>query len=71
MSRSISIGLSLPAKLVHRLDRERGDIPRSRFVVRILERVYLNPGTNFEATKQEHSGQDGFEARILDMSRDP
>jgi hypothetical protein len=40
MKRYISTGLSLPKELIERIDAERGDIPRSRFLLRILEKVY-------------------------------
>jgi hypothetical protein len=36
-------GFSLPSELIQRIDAERGDIPRSRFLLRILERSYLAP----------------------------
>jgi metal-responsive CopG/Arc/MetJ family transcriptional regulator len=34
--------INLPEKLVKKIDRERGDIPRSRFILRLLEKVYTN-----------------------------
>jgi hypothetical protein len=33
-------GFSLPSELIRKIDTERGDIPRSRYLLRILERVY-------------------------------
>jgi hypothetical protein len=30
----------LPDKLVEKIDKERGDVPRSRFILRLLEKVY-------------------------------
>lgn len=33
-------GLSLPQKWMERIDIERGDISRSRYVLRILEKAY-------------------------------
>lgn len=33
------ISLSLPTKLLRRIDSSRGDIPRSRYVLRILEKA--------------------------------
>ena len=32
--------INLPDKLVEKIDKERGDIPRSRFILRMLEKVY-------------------------------
>jgi hypothetical protein len=40
MSESTSLGISLPRSLVKRIDEERGDIPRSRFVLRIVEDAF-------------------------------
>ena len=36
-----SVGTSLPIDLLARIDRERGDISRSRFILRLLEKIYL------------------------------
>jgi hypothetical protein len=36
----ISVGISLPKKIVTKIDYERGDIPRSRYVLRIIEKLY-------------------------------
>jgi hypothetical protein len=40
MQKCKSTGLSLPTELMLKIDRERGDIPRSRFLLRIIEEVY-------------------------------
>jgi len=40
MKRYISTGLSLPTELMQKIDSERGDIPRSRFLVRLLQKAY-------------------------------
>lgn len=40
MQRYKCTGLSLPAELLRRIDLDRGDIPRSRFLLRLLEKVY-------------------------------
>ena len=40
MQTSIAVGISLPKKIVMKIDHDRGDIPRSRYVLRILEEMY-------------------------------
>lgn len=35
-----STGLSLPTELMERIDSERGDVPRSRFLLRLIEKAY-------------------------------
>jgi hypothetical protein len=42
MQSSLAVGISLPKEIVSRIDTERGDIPRSRYLLRLLERVYCN-----------------------------
>jgi len=40
MQSSIAVGISLPTNIIRKIDNERGDISRSRYVLRILEKVY-------------------------------
>jgi hypothetical protein len=37
-------GFSLPSDLIQKIDTERGDISRSRYLLRILEKVYPEKG---------------------------
>ena len=41
MQTSISVGISLPRKIMKRIDVERGDVSRSRYLLRLLETVYV------------------------------
>ena len=34
------LGISLPNEILLRIDRDRGDIPRSKFLVRLIELAY-------------------------------
>lgn len=40
MQNFISVGISLPREIVKKIDVERGDVSRSRFVFRLLEKSY-------------------------------
>jgi hypothetical protein len=40
ISKSIVVGVSFPQLLVQRIDKDRGDVPRSRFLVRLVEHAY-------------------------------
>jgi metal-responsive CopG/Arc/MetJ family transcriptional regulator len=40
MRNHIAIGISFTKELIAKIDKERGDIPRSRFIQRILEKKY-------------------------------
>jgi metal-responsive CopG/Arc/MetJ family transcriptional regulator len=33
--------INLPEKLVKKIDKERGDVSRSRFILRLLEKAYV------------------------------
>jgi hypothetical protein len=39
-SKTSRIGISLPSSLLLKIDKERGDISRSKFLFRILEKRY-------------------------------
>jgi hypothetical protein len=38
----VATGLSLPLELKEKIDKERGDVSYSRFLLRILEKYYLD-----------------------------
>jgi hypothetical protein len=40
MVKNNRIGLSISNSIIERVDIDRGDIPRSRFIQRILEKYY-------------------------------
>jgi hypothetical protein len=41
MQESIAVGISLPKHILSKIDTERGDVPRSRYLQRILEKLYV------------------------------
>jgi hypothetical protein len=42
MKRYKATGLSLPIDLLKEIDQNRGDIPRSRYLLRILEKIHVD-----------------------------
>ena len=42
--RTEKLGITLPKSLSYNLDNKRGDIPRSHFIVRLLEQVISKRG---------------------------
>jgi hypothetical protein len=40
MRKTVTSGVSLPSELIHRIDKDRGDIPRSKYLLRILQKSY-------------------------------
>ena len=56
MQNYIAVGISLPRK-IKKIDVERGDISRSRYLLRLLERTYL-PNKVEDLTGQKKSPDD-------------
>jgi hypothetical protein len=42
MKRYITTGLSLPVEIARRIEIERGEISRSRYLLRMIEKFYEN-----------------------------
>jgi hypothetical protein len=40
MRSHLVLGISLPRQIIGQIDSERGDVPRSRYMLRILEKRY-------------------------------
>ena len=36
----IAVTLTFPESMIHKIDHDRGDVNRSKFVVRLLEKAY-------------------------------
>lgn len=45
MQDKVATGISIPKRLKQRIDEERGDVSRSKYVCRLLERSY-SPNSN-------------------------
>jgi hypothetical protein len=53
---AIAVGISLPRNIIGQIDADRGDISRSRFLLRIIERVYFK--TNLSQDERESFAND-------------
>ena len=38
--KTISVGISFPKEFLTRIDIDRGDIPRSKYIVKVLEKIF-------------------------------
>jgi hypothetical protein len=53
----VSITITLPEKIVNKIDCERGDINRSRYILRLLEQSYSDiHADGQEAVKKDAGG---------------
>ncbi len=42
MVKAIPVGISIPENILEQIDKDRKDVPRSRYLLRVLERSYNN-----------------------------
>jgi metal-responsive CopG/Arc/MetJ family transcriptional regulator len=68
MQRYNSVGISLPKNIFLKIDEERGDISRSRFIVRILEKNYSDIKT-IEIRKENKEDSVNQSYQRLNQSR--
>ncbi len=74
MQVSQSVGISLPVSLLKRIDSERGDIPRSRFFLRMIESSYddyLSDDLNEVKNKKSVGGKVDQRTEILQSTVSP
>jgi hypothetical protein len=45
MDKTVKLGITLPKSIIQRIDKKRGDIPRSRYILRSIE-SYLGGGSS-------------------------
>ena len=43
MTDCVTVSVSLPEKVIRRIDDKRGDVTRSRFLLRVLEKEFGEP----------------------------
>jgi len=48
---TIKLGITLPKSIIHTIDQKRGDIPRSRFIRRAIERYLGSNSKNIDNIK--------------------
>lgn len=55
MGHKIPIGICLSEEIVYRIDERRGDIPRSRYIQRALEKLCRTSGQEWTEEKSRDS----------------
>ena len=49
---AVNITLTLPESIIHKIDDERKDVNRSRYVLRLIERAYQKRNESLGNTKE-------------------
>ena len=68
MQQTIAVGISLPKKIMSQIDSERGDVSRSRFLLRLIERQRMV--SNVETKNVNAPLDHGIETLRSSESRD-
>jgi hypothetical protein len=68
MQQTIAVGISLPKKIMSQIDSERGDVSRSRFLLRLIERQSIV--SNVETKNVNDPLDHGIETPRSSESRD-
>ena len=56
------VGISFPKDILSKIDVERGDISRSRYILRQLEKVQQTDSTSGERANQSAESPNGFDS---------
>jgi metal-responsive CopG/Arc/MetJ family transcriptional regulator len=70
MQSSTSVGISLPKKIMSEIDTERGDVSRSRFLLRLLEDKFPAEKRNLQIKKTNDPLDHGIETPRSSESED-
>ena len=65
MHNCIAIGISLPKEIMKKIDTDRGDIPRSRYLLRILQKALEYKGRK-EYKIGKNNDQDGLDHNAVE-----
>jgi hypothetical protein len=65
MRSNFVLGISLPRQIIGQIDAERGDVPRSRYLSRILENVLEYKGRK-EYKIGKNADQDGLDHNAVE-----
>jgi metal-responsive CopG/Arc/MetJ family transcriptional regulator len=51
MDMTVKLGITLPKSMIQKIDQKRGDIPRSRYIRRAIER-YLSSSIDIDSSRK-------------------
>ena len=53
MDMTVKLGITLPKSIIQKIDQKRGDIPRSRYILRAIER-YLGSNSSKDIDNKDN-----------------
>jgi hypothetical protein len=70
MKYKYGFGISLPNEIVKKIDTDRGDVPRSKHLLRILERKYGTVHVNKNNKVEQDQTQDELDLNVIESPKD-
>ena len=67
MQSTIAVGISLPKEIITKIDSERGDIPRSRYLLRLLEKMYKSNKNGEKLSGNTENSQNPLDSRLRSL----
>jgi hypothetical protein len=67
MAKVNSVGISLPTEIISKINTERGDIPRSRYILRVLQDTYSKWNKLGSITTKNNNSQDSPNCRVSSL----
>ena len=65
MQKYSATGISFPNEILQQIDAKRGDVSRSRYMLRLLEKVLQTDSTSGERANQSTESPNGSESKWL------
>jgi metal-responsive CopG/Arc/MetJ family transcriptional regulator len=50
MDKTVKLGITLPKSIIQKIDKKRGDIPRSRYILRSIENYLSSSSSSIKDT---------------------
>jgi len=60
--RHIQVGISFPSEILSKIDIDRGDIPRSPYMMRLIEKVLQTGDSSRSPQSAETQAPNGFDS---------
>lgn len=57
MDKTVKLGITLPKSIIQRIDKKRGDIPRSRYILRSIESYLGSSSSNKETDNRSKAAK--------------
>ena len=57
VDKTVKLGITLPKSIIQRIDKKRGDIPRSRYILRSIENYLSSSSSSKDTDKRSKAAK--------------